>query len=84
LLCISVFIQSINLNACINQPIGNTVTYVNEKIKEKRKLEEEIQILNARVSELKKQERIYQNDRDKALQEKDMTMDELKYHFNLK
>jgi hypothetical protein len=65
-------------------PLSKVTDYLNEKREEKVKLEEEIHSLNAQISALKQEEKNYQSGRDKALREKEMTIETLNWYFELK
>jgi hypothetical protein len=65
-------------------PASKIADYLNEKSEEKRKLEEEIQRLNLQIAALKQEEKNCQTNRDKALREKQTTIEILNWYSNLK
>ncbi|MDQ3903535.1 MAG: hypothetical protein M3247_07845 [Thermoproteota archaeon] len=65
-------------------PLSKIGDYLNEKTQEKRKLEEEIQRLGIQATELKQEEKSCEALRDKALREKEMTINEIKWYYNFK
>jgi len=65
-------------------PASKIADYLNEKRDEKRKLEEEIQSLNMQISALKQEEKNCQTNRDKALREKETTIEALSWFYNLR
>jgi DNA-binding transcriptional MerR regulator len=65
-------------------PISEIPYYINEKIDEKRKLEEGIEKLNVQISTLKQEKKNCESLRDQALEEKEMTISELKWYSNLR